>query len=119
MALRILADENFPGPLVRGLRALGHDVAAIREDMAGAGDPAVLARARSQRRILVTFDKDFGELAFRTGLPAECGVVLFRLSGRSPARDNARVLSAIGSRGDWAGQFAVVTDTRIRMRPMA
>jgi len=57
-------------------------------------------------------------LAFRYGLPASCGVVLFRLSGSDPASDNQRMLSALASRGDWVGHFAVVEQDRIRIRPL-
>ena len=64
----------------------------------------------------MTFDKDFGELACRVGLPASSGVVLFRLTGSSPEVDNSRALAALESRNDWAGCFSVVTDDRIRMR---
>lgn len=116
--MRYLANENFPGPVVQALRAGGADVAWVAEDMRAASDEAVLARAQAEVRIVVTFDKDFGELAFKAGLPATCGVVLFRLTGSSPDEDNARALAALAERQDWAGHFAVVQDDRIRMRPL-
>lgn len=86
--------------------------------MRAASDAAVLTRAQTEGRVVVTLDKDFGELAFKAGLPATYGVVLFRLTGRSPAEDNARVLAALAERQDWAGHFAVVQDDRIRMRAL-
>jgi predicted nuclease of predicted toxin-antitoxin system len=116
--MRILADENFPGPLVRELRRRGYDVTSIKESMPGAGDREVLARAHEDRRLVVTFDKDFGELACRFGLPAASGVILFRLSGSSPEIDNARAVEALECGIDWSGHFAVVTDDRIRVRPL-
>ncbi len=67
--MRLLADENIPGDVVAALRLAGHDV---------------LARAQEERRILLRFDKDFGELAWRERPPAACGVVLFRLSMPAP-----------------------------------
>ena len=73
----------------------------------------ILSRAQAEERIVVTHDKDFGELAFRSRLPASCGVILHRLSGPGPDADNRRILDALGSRGDWAGHFSVVTDSRI------
>jgi predicted nuclease of predicted toxin-antitoxin system len=69
-------------------------------------------------RVVVTHDKDFGELAFRSGLPAECGVILLRLAGSNPDEDNRRAVDAIESRDDWTGHFSVITDDRIRMRPL-
>lgn len=116
--MRYLADENFPRPVVQALRANGEDVVWAAEEMRAASDEAVLARAQAEGRNVVTFDKDFGELAFKAGLPATCGVVLFRLTGSSPDVDNARALAALAERQDWAGHFAVVQDDRIRMRPL-
>ena len=116
--MRILANENFPGPVVRALRELGHDVQWVKETMRGAGDVEVLSRAQAEQRIRTTFDRDFGELAFRFGLPAECGVVFFRLRGASPEIDNARTIAVLTSRTDWPGHFAVVQDDRIRVRPI-
>jgi predicted nuclease of predicted toxin-antitoxin system len=86
--------------------------------MRGAADPEILARAQAESRIVVTQDKDFGELAFRRGLPARCGVILFRLVGSNPDADNRRMVEVVESRTDWAGQFAVATDDRIRIRPL-
>lgn len=118
MTLRLLANENFPGPVVRELRRRGHDVAWILELEPGAPDEEVLDREQAELRTVVTFDKDFGMLAFRAGLSAACGVVLLRLSGPTPDVDNARALEALTSRDDWAGHFVVIDDDRIRIRPL-
>ena len=67
---------------VIALREAGQDVAWVRTDAPGSPDPDVLARAVSEARVLLAFDKDFGELAYRFGLPAQCGVVLFRVPMR-------------------------------------
>ena len=75
--MRIHADENFPGDAVALLRAHGHDVRWARTDSPGAADQWILGRAQVEARIIVTFDKDFGDLAFRQRLSAACGVVLF------------------------------------------
>ena len=63
--MRLLANENFPLDAVEALRAEGHDVAWIREDARGSVEEKVLERAQHEERIVITFDKDFGELAFR------------------------------------------------------
>lgn len=81
--MRLLANENFPLDAVEALRANGHDVAWIREDSRGIADDKVLLRAQEENRIVVTFDKDFGELAFRSKLPAASGVILFRVTPKS------------------------------------
>ena len=64
--------------------------------------------------MLITFDKDFGELARRHGLPASCGVVLFRIHTRNPIEAAEQVLKVLASRQDWAGHFSVVSATGIR-----
>jgi predicted nuclease of predicted toxin-antitoxin system len=116
--MRILADENFPRPILQALREQGHDINSVKETMRGATDREVLEQAQKDERLVVTFDKDFGELAFRFGLPATSGVILFRLSGDGPEADNARALAALARPLEWAGNFAVVTDDRIRIRPL-
>ena len=93
--MRFLADENVPGPVVAGLRARGHDVFWIKESMPGADDPALLDLAQREQRVVVTADTDFGELAFRSGLPAQCGVVLIRLDWTDPEADNQAVATAL------------------------
>lgn len=58
--MRILANENIPGPVIRALRDRGHDVVAVKETMRGVSDRVVLARAKAEARLVVTFDKAFG-----------------------------------------------------------
>jgi len=79
-------------------------------DTPGIADPEVLAHAQAEDRLLLTFDKDFGELAFRAGLPASCGVVLFRISAPSVEHAVRVIAAALESRTDWVGHFAVVED---------
>jgi predicted nuclease of predicted toxin-antitoxin system len=116
--MRILANENFPKVLVTALRARGHDVIWVRTNAPGSKDRAILEWATSENRILVTFDKEFGELAFRLRLPVSSGVILFRITTPSPSSMVQKVTKALESRKDWAGHFSVVEDTRIRMRDL-
>ena len=116
--MRILANENVPGAAVRALRAREHDVLWAREASPGSDDPTVLARAVAEHRVLLTLDKDFGELAFAAGLPAECGVVLCRIPPEDPEALARSIVAALESRSDWPGNFAVVEVDRIRIRPL-
>ena len=86
--------------------------------MAGAPDRTVLARAQAERRVVLTTDLDFGELAFRSGLPAGCGVVLIRLDWEQPDSDNLAIVAGLTSRDDRAGVFAVIERDRVRVRPL-
>lgn len=116
--MRLMADENVPGSAVQKLRELGHDVLCVRESLRGASDLTILNRAIDDQRILVTQDKDFGELVFLRGAPGQYGVVLFRLSGSNAKADNDRMVDVLTGRDDWLGHFAVVSDRQIRLRPL-
>ena len=113
--MRFLADENFPGDAVSVLKSHGHDVLWIRKENSGLTDHRVLSLDQSEDRVLLTFDKDFGELAFRAKLSASCGVVLFRIPMVFPREVSLWVSSVLESRSDWSGYFSVVEEDRIRM----
>ncbi len=116
--MKFLANENFPLDAVTVLRQAGHDVAWVRSDSPGITDEAVLARAIAEDRVLLTFDKDFGELAIRRGLPATCGIILFRTTATAGPEAASTLAAALSSRSDWRGHFAVVEDRRLRMRTL-
>lgn len=116
--MRLMANENFPGQAVAALRQRGHDVLWVRTDAPGLKDDAVLARAQAEGRVLLTFDKDFGELAYHQGLPAPCGIALFRITIPTPESAARKIVAALESRENWAGCFAVVEDARIRLRSL-
>jgi predicted nuclease of predicted toxin-antitoxin system len=117
--MRFLADENFPRAAVTAIEAAGHDIVWIRTVAPGISDAKVLARAIRERRILLTFDKDFGELAGRSGRAAESGVILFRLPMTRTGDVGAKLAERVVSREDWAGHFSVIEPGRIRMRRIA
>ena len=114
--MKFLADENFPRPALVALRKAGGDVFSIAEEYPGVPDEDVAAICADQGRILLTFDKDSGELVFRRGLPAGSGVVLFRIPPDSPEKAAGVVLALVQSQPDLAGLFCVVTRDRIRIR---
>lgn len=116
--MRILADENISRSVATLLREAGHDVAAVGESMRGATDIEVLTQTQTEGRLLLTYDKDFGELAFRVSLPASSGLVLLRLSQAAPAAEAVVVCAVLESRADWSGHYAVVEMDKIRMRPL-
>jgi predicted nuclease of predicted toxin-antitoxin system len=116
--MKFLADENFPRRAVLALREQGFDVAWVSEDRPGASDDDILARCSAGKLTLLTLDKDFGELVFRRGLPAEWGVILFRAETKSPAEFAQLAAAALGSRDDWSGLFTVVRRDRIRITPL-
>lgn len=117
--MRFVTNESIPGVVVRRHRSAGFDVLSMKETMRGQDDRSILARAQTEGRIVVTQGKDFGELAFRYGLPADSGIILFRLSGSDPDTDAGRMLDVLTSRHDWVGHFSVASDDRVRMMPLS
>jgi predicted nuclease of predicted toxin-antitoxin system len=115
--MRLLANENFPRAAVEALRASGHDVLWAAEDCASARDEDVLALAVRESRILLTQDKDFGELAFHRGLPAPCGIVLFRVPP-VPGLVTEYARRVLDAEVDCRGLFVVVEEGRVRERPL-
>ena len=113
-----LLNENISGTVIQALRERGHDVLAVKESMRGADDEEILARANAEKRLLMTQEKDFGELAFRSRRATPYGVVLFRLGGTTPDQDNRKIIEVLESGTEWAGHFAVVTETQVRLRQL-
>ena len=81
--MKLMADEGVDKPIVDALRKAGFDVVYILESHQGAEDDYILKLANKQERILLTQDKDFGELVFRLK-NVHFGVVLIRLNGYKP-----------------------------------
>lgn len=118
--MRFLADESCDFTVVTALRAAGHDVSAIAEINPGAKDPAVLALARSEQRVLLTEDKDFGLLAYAGGKET-AGVILIRFPGNARSSLGQAMVSVIAELGGRiTGAFVVVEPGRARVsRPPA
>jgi len=115
--VRLMANENFPRRLVVALRQAGHDVTWVRETHRGLSDVEVLGVARGDARIVATFDKDFGALAFESGVPAPAGIILVRMDPASRSLVS-RVLAALQSPCPWREHFATIEPDRIRLRAL-
>ncbi len=114
--MRILANENFPKEAVEALKERGHDVFWIREEKPGISDGEVLQIAQAEKRLLITFDKDFGALVFSQKLgTSEIGIVLFRIVPRSAEYIVKVAVAALDARTDWFGHFSVIEEDRVRM----
>ncbi|HIH44507.1 MAG TPA: DUF5615 family PIN-like protein [Candidatus Methanoperedenaceae archaeon] len=114
--MNFLADENVDRQIIEHLRLAGHHVMYVAETDAGISDDEVLDMANRSDALLLTCDKDFGDLVFRqrkvTG-----GVVLIRLAGLSQARKSEIVLSAVRKHGkELLNAFTVITKEAIRIR---
>jgi predicted nuclease of predicted toxin-antitoxin system len=87
--MTFLADENFPRPALEALLKTGWDVVPIAEECPGVPDEDVAALCAAQERILLTFDKDFGELVFHPGSRQAAGLFC-SASRRIPRRRRRR-----------------------------
>jgi predicted nuclease of predicted toxin-antitoxin system len=114
--MRFLADEGVDRAIVGALRSDGHDVRWMAEELGGAKDDDVLGAAVGDARILITEDKDFGELVYRRRLHHR-GVVLVRVDGISNAEKSRIVARAIREHeADLSGGFTVIQPGTIRIR---
>lgn len=117
--MRLLVDENVPIASVIALRSAGHDVYSASESDAGTFDDVLLARANAENRLLITFDRDFGDLAVHREHAATGGIVLLRIVPTS-ADEVSSLLTELLGRTDvtWAGRLSVVDRRHIRQRPL-
>ncbi|HQQ76685.1 MAG TPA: DUF5615 family PIN-like protein [Thermoanaerobaculia bacterium] len=112
-----LADESVDRVVVSALRAADYDTTYVAEERPGITDSAVLDAAIAENRILITADKDFGDLVFRQARPSP-GVLLLRLAGLSPARKGALVVAYVRAHTrQLRGAFSVLLPGGIRIRP--
>lgn len=113
--MRFIVDENMGPSIARWLLAQGHEVFSVYDQAQGISDLDIIQKAHTEDYIILSCDKDFGELVFRNRFSHK-GVVLFRLSDETiPSK--IKVLEQILT--EYAeviqGKFTVVTETNIRI----
>jgi predicted nuclease of predicted toxin-antitoxin system len=114
MELKIVADESVDYRIVAELRKIGLEVLAICEDQPSIKDEDVLAIAVNNDAILITEDKDFGELVFRLQLPHN-GILLIRIA--DPNSKIVKVAEAIANYyKELYGKFAVIDEKKLRIK---
>jgi predicted nuclease of predicted toxin-antitoxin system len=113
--VRFLADESCDFAVVTALRSAQHDVTAIAEISPSAEDEPVLAMARSEARVLVTEDKDFGLLAYAGGHET-AGVILIRFPAGVRSALGQAVVDVVSELGErLIGAFVVLEPGRARV----
>lgn len=114
--MNLVADENIDRGIVARLRQDGHSVDWIAELSPSMPDEDVLRRAVASGSVLVTEDKDFGELVYRRGL-SHAGVLLVRLEGLdNPAKAEVVSRAVQDNAAELPGSFAVVSPDSVRVR---
>jgi predicted nuclease of predicted toxin-antitoxin system len=118
VSVPLLANENWPHPALLVLRAAGLDIQAVAERMPGATDKQVLCCAAAERRWVLTFDRDYGELVFSLAAPPPLAIVYFRQGSFAPAWPGHAVLELL-PRADWvAGHLVVVSGRGLRRKQL-
>jgi len=116
--VNFLADECCAADTVAALRSGGHDVIFSVESCRGWEDHAVLAKANAEQRVLLTEDKDFGELVYGQRLIAH-GIVLLRFEGRERSLLMPRLRWLLAEMAEHIeGYFVVLQPTKVRFRPL-
>ncbi len=116
--MKFLADECCDAGLVDALRTDGHDVSYVFETQRGAADSDILHKARSEDRILLTEDKDFGELVYRLQQPAY-GIVLLRFDVGERSWKVPRLRDLLANHAErLPGHFVVLKARKFRIRPL-
>ncbi len=114
--MKFLADECIDRQIVDRLRQEGHEVLYVAELDPGITDDEVMNLANQENSLLLTADKDFGELIFRQGKIAK-GVILVRLAGLSPIVKAEVVADAIKDHAEKLLEaFTVITPVTVRIR---
>ncbi len=114
--MNLLCDEGVDRQIVEELRRAGHAVLYVAEMEPGVDDPTVLRHANEHGALLVTEDKDFGELVYRQN-SIHRGVVLVRLAGVSSPGKARAVCAAFAQHGaEMAHAFTVLSPGRLRIR---
>lgn len=114
--MRVLVDVSAGEAVTDALRQAGHDTVSVRDRDPRLSDSEILAWAVAENRLVVTMDKDFGELVYHSG-HAHSGVLLLRLADAAAvekARIAAMILGQFG--GQLLGHFGVYQDGRLRIR---
>jgi len=114
--MRFLVDESTGRKVSQELARRGFDTASVVEDMRGASDEEVVARAVRENRIIVTNDKDFGWLAAAHRPP---GLILLRLRDERAENKVRVILNVIQRHGHALRENIVIaTEKRVRIRPL-
>jgi predicted nuclease of predicted toxin-antitoxin system len=113
--VRFLADESCDFSVVRALRAAGHDVRAVTESASGADDATVMDLALREERILLTEDKDFGQLVYAYSRQSS-GIIFIRYpAGNRKSLPTSVVNLVSDTRTEFAGSFVVISPGRVRI----
>ena len=116
MTIRFLADESCDFAVVRSLRAASYDIEAIVEIASGESDANIIEMAVKKNRILITEDRDFGELVY-AHQKQHGGIILVRYPSTARKGMAEAILDLVRQKsGTLVDCFVVVSPLKIRIR---
>ncbi len=116
--MKFLANENFPADSTLYLRSKGFDIKAVGSDFSGISDSEVVELAEKEQRIILTFDRDYGELIFKFGNKPNRGVIYLRLTNYEsdePGKIIEKIISIEGF--DPVRKLTVFNGETLRQKP--
>ncbi len=113
--MKFLLDENVSQTAGRGLRDAGYDVLHVLDTpYRSAGDEEILKFAKRERRVIVTHDKDFGNL-LRFPVETHAGVILIRPRNQTPPNTLRHLLKFLSVRGSLFGNLVIIRESEYRI----
>lgn len=117
--MKFLANENIPLASVNYISESGFCISSITQSCPGISDEQVLRKARSESSIIITFDRDYGELIFKKALPSPKGILYLRFLPAYPEEAGKILLMLFKSRHIiLENNFTIVERNKIRQRPL-
>ncbi len=115
-----LADENIPLYVVKQLRKEGCKIISVAEEFAGSSDEKILELSSRNKWVIITFDKDFGELIYKQKSSKPYGIILLRVTPKSPEYI-LQLLKWLLLQGNisFEGNFVVMNKDKVRTIKMS
>jgi predicted nuclease of predicted toxin-antitoxin system len=116
--IRFLANENVSLATVRRLQEEGFDVVAVSTDFPSISDESVILFASIDNRVIITFDRDYGELIFQHKVAPPPGVIYFRLHSFRPEDPAEILLKFLKLDINFEGFFSVISENNLRQKKL-
>lgn len=117
--IKFSANENVPLAAIEKLQDENFDIISVSADFPSIKDGAVISFALTEKRIIITFDRDYGELIFKRELNAPAGVIYFRIQNFQPEEPAEILINLLSSQNIiFDGFFTVISEKNIRQRKL-
>jgi predicted nuclease of predicted toxin-antitoxin system len=117
--IKFLANENVPKATIEKLRNEGFDIISVSSDFPSIKDEAVILFATMDNRVIITFDRDYGELIFKRNIQPPSGIIYFRIQGFQPEEPAEILLNWLSVPNlQFEGFFTVISEKNIRQRKL-